>query len=164
MVSSGDNSSKSSHRQTKADVFSQRMVMCANTGSAQSLLACPRRSERQPESLCAKGEGGSDGQPAFASDGRFFSIVTKPGCRNGAATWAESSGSGVRSRGSLGVSQSFGLRRQASWLKVWRGGGCKFSATERAHKRNRGQIDAECRLPSLVTIWVVNQNMICGGK
>jgi hypothetical protein len=51
----------------------------------------------------------------------------------------------------LGASQSFGLRRQASWLKVWRGGGCNFSATERAHKRNGGQIDAEWRLPSLVT-------------
>ena len=35
--------------------------------------------------------------------------------------------------GCLGASQSFGLRRQASWLKVWRGGGCLFSATERAH-------------------------------
>jgi hypothetical protein len=53
--------------------------------------------------------------------------------------------------GCLGASQSFGLRRQASWLKVWRGGGCKFSATERAHKRNGGRIDAECRQPSLVT-------------
>jgi hypothetical protein len=45
--------------------------------------------------------------------------------------------------GGSGASQSFGLRRQASWLKVWRGGGCNFSATERAHKRNGGQIDAE---------------------
>src|ERR1039458_10665028 len=36
--------------------------------------------------------------------------------------------------GRLGASQSFGLRRQASWLKVWRGGGCNFSATERAHR------------------------------
>jgi hypothetical protein len=46
--------------------------------------------------------------------------------------------------GCFGASQSFGLRRQASWLKVWRGDGCNFSATERAHKRNGGQIDAEC--------------------
>src|ERR1035441_7444563 len=50
-----------------------------------------------------------------------------------------------------GASQSFGLRRQAIWLKVWRGGGCKFSATERAHKRNVGQVDVEWRRPSLVT-------------
>src|ERR1039458_3303467 len=49
--------------------------------------------------------------------------------------------------GCLGASQSSGLRRQASWLKVWRGGGCHFSATERAHKRNGGQVDAECRRP-----------------
>ena len=28
--------------------------------------------------------------------------------------------------GCLGASQSFCLRRQASWLKVWRGGGCKL--------------------------------------
>jgi len=48
----------------------------------------------------------------------------------------------------LGASQSFGLRRQASWLKVWRGGGCNFSATERAHKRNGDRIDAECRRPA----------------
>ena len=52
--------------------------------------------------------------------------------------------------GCPGASQSFGLRRQASWLKVWRGGGCKFSATE-AHKRNGDRIDAEWRLPSSVT-------------
>ena len=77
--------------------------------------------------------------------------MTKLGCRNGAASWAECSGGTVRSRGAFGASQSFGLRRQASWLKVWRGGGCKFSATERAHKRNGGQVDAECRWPSLVT-------------
>jgi hypothetical protein len=31
------------------------------------------------------------------------------------------------------ASQSFGLRLQASWLKVWRGGGRNFIATERAH-------------------------------
>jgi len=55
--------------------------------------------------------------------------------------------------GCLGASQSFKLRRQASWLKVWRGGGCRFNATERAHKRNGGQIDAECRRSSLVTTW-----------
>ena len=52
-----------------------------------------------------------------------------------------------------------GMRAEASlsaygsvrWLKVWHGGGCNFSATERAHKRNGDQIDAEWRLPSLVT-------------
>ena len=39
-----------------------------------------------------------------------------------------------------------------------RGGGGKFSATERAHKRNAGQIDAEWRLPSLVRIRACNEN------
>jgi len=39
--------------------------------------------------------------------------------------------------GCLGASQSFGLRRQVSWLKVWRGGGCNFSATERAFSSPR---------------------------
>jgi len=58
--------------------------------------------------------------------------------------------------GCLGASQSFGLRRQASWLKVWRGGGCNFRATERAHKRNGGQVVAEWRLPSLVTTLTCN--------
>ena len=81
-----------------------------------------------------------------------FCGVTKLGCRNGAASWAECSGVPFGRAGCLGASQSFGLRRQASWLKVWLGGGCKFSATERAHKRNGGQIDAQWRLPRLVTI------------
>ena len=62
------------------------------------------------------------------------------------------------------ASQSFGLRRQASWLKVWRGGGCNFSATERAHKRNGGQVDAEWRLPSLVTTSTTHHNQTCGVK
>src|ERR1039458_5890485 len=60
--------------------------------------------------------------------------------------------------GCLGASQSFGLRRQASWLKVWRGAGCNFSATERAHKRNGGQVDAEWRRPGLVTTSGTQQN------
>ena len=42
--------------------------------------------------------------------------------------------------GCLGASQSFSLRRQASWLKVWRGGGCNFNAMGRAHKRSRGRV------------------------
>jgi|SRR5690348_12773748 len=79
--------------------------------------------------------------------------LTKSGCRNGAVTWAECSGGAGRSRGRPGASQSFGLRRQASWLKVWRGGGCKFNATERAHKRTGGQVVAEWRLTGLVTPW-----------
>jgi len=53
--------------------------------------------------------------------------------------------------GVFGASQSFGLRRQASWLKVWRRDGCNFSATERAHKRNGGQVDVECRRPGFLT-------------
>ena len=68
----------------------------------------------------------------------------------------------VRSRGCPGARQSFGLRRQASWLKVWRGGGWDFRATERAQKRNGGQVVAEWRLPSLVTNSGVQRNGICG--
>ena len=33
-------------------------------------------------------------------------------------------------------------------------GGCNFRATERAHKRNVGQVDAEWRQPSLVTTFL----------
>jgi hypothetical protein len=40
-------------------------------------------------------------------------------------------------------SVAWGVLGQASWLKVWRGGGCNFSATERAHKRNGGQLDGK---------------------
>ena len=79
--------------------------------------------ERDSPEVFAPGGNHSDDQSAFASDGRFIPIVTKLGCWNGAASWAECSGGGVRSRGCLGASQSFGLRRHASWLKVWRGGG-----------------------------------------
>ena len=65
------------------------------------------------------------------------------GSRNGAASRAERSFVPFGRVGCLGAGQSFGLRRQARWLKVWRGDGCKFSATERAHKWNGGRIDAE---------------------
>src|SRR5882724_3127714 len=41
--------------------------------------------------------------------------VTKLGCRNGEATWAEWSGHVE----CFGQGKSFELRRQASWLKVW---------------------------------------------
>src|ERR1035441_3458883 len=75
----------------------------------------------------------------------------------GATTGAERSGVPFGRVECFGASQSFGLRRQASWLKVWRGGGCKFSATERAHKRNGDQIDAEWRLTGLVTTSGVQQ-------
>ena len=50
---------------------------------------------------------------------------------------------------------------QASWLKVWRGDGCNFSATERAHKWNGGQVDAEWRQPSLVTTSGVRRKSWC---
>jgi len=69
----------------------QRRFGHANIGLAQRLLVCPRRSEPARKSLRQRGSR-SDGQPVFAGDGRLFSIVTKPGCRNGAASWAESSG------------------------------------------------------------------------
>ena len=57
----------------------------------------------------------------------------------------------VRSRGMSWGEPVFRLTASSPLLKVWRGGGCKFSATERAHKRNGDRIDAECRLPGLVT-------------
>ena len=44
------------------------------------------------------------------------------------------------------------LNEKYSCPEVWRGGGCNFSATERAHKRNGGQVDAEWRRRSLVTM------------
>jgi hypothetical protein len=69
-------------------------------------------------------------------------LLTKHCCRNGAETWAECSG-GEFGRTNLEQSQSFCLRRQASWLKVWRSGADDLVATERADKRNAGQIDAE---------------------
>ena len=124
----------------------------ANIGLAQRLLVCPRRSG-QPESLCAGGSG-SDGQPAFAGDGRLF-------CNRDETWLPEWSGKlggvercAVRSRGVSWGKPVFRLTGQVRWLKVWRGGGCKFSATERAHKRNGDRIDAECRRPGLVTIIV----------
>ncbi len=40
----------------------------------------------------------------------------------------------------LGASQSFGLRRQASWLKVWHGGRVDFDATERAHSGTEARL------------------------
>jgi hypothetical protein len=69
-----------------------------------------------------------------------FPGVTKLCRRNGAANWAECSGGGVRSRGCFGASQSFGLRRQASWLKVWRGGGWILT------RRNEHTSGTEARL------------------
>ena len=69
-----------------------------------------------------------------------FPGVTKLCRRNGAANWAQCSGDGVRSRGCPGASQSFGLRRQASWLKVWREGRVDFDATERAHSGTEARL------------------------
>ena len=64
----------------------------------------------------------------------------KTSCWNGAITGTSAAVAEFGRVGSFGASQSFGLRRQANWLKVWCGGGWNFSATERAHKRSRGRV------------------------
>jgi hypothetical protein len=64
--------------------------------------------------------------------------------RNGAASRAECSFVPSGRAGCIGASQSSGLLNdKISWPEVWLGVGCKFGATERAHKRNGGRIDAE---------------------
>jgi len=50
----------------------------------------------------------------------------------------ERSGGGVRSRGCIGASESFNLRRQASWLRVWRGAGAN-SARRNEHTLEKEQ-------------------------
>ena len=64
----------------------------------------------------------------------------------------ERSGGAVRSHGCLAASQSFGLRRQASWLKVWRGGGWNFQRDGTSTQAESKPSFAEWRLRSLVTI------------
>src|SRR5208283_4048390 len=64
----------------------------------------------------------------------------------GVQRWRSSVAWGVVGQASLSAYGS------ARWLKVWRGGGCYCSATERAHKRNEGQRDAECSRPDLFTL------------
>jgi hypothetical protein len=80
--------------------------------------------------------------------------VTKPGCRNVAVSWAEWSGVPFGRAGCPGASQSSGPPTEKfSWPEVWLVGRVQIIfATERAHKRNGGQIDAEWRRPGLVTI------------
>ena len=62
---------------------------------------------------------------------------------------AECSGVPFGRAGVLGQA-SLSAYGSVRWLKVWLGGGCNFGATERAHKRNGDQIDAEWRRPGLV--------------
>ena len=72
----------------------------------------------------------------------------------------------VRSRGSSWGKPVFRLTERKIEFPgslAW-GTGCKFSATERAHKRNAGQIDAEWRQPSLVTTPGEKQNHVFGVK
>ena len=88
--------------------------------------------------------------------------MTKFGCRNGAANWAEWSGVPFGRAGCLGASQSSGhLNENFSGPEVWLGGGC-LSARRNGTRRNGGQVDAEWRLPSLVTTSGVQRNGICG--
>jgi len=62
------------------------------------------------------------------SAGRSFSIVTKPGCRNGAATWAECSGAQFGRVGCPGTVEMIRLAADRDWLhkatkeiaKYWR--------------------------------------------
>ena len=97
----------------------------ANIGLAQRLLVCPRRGETARKTL-RQGKAVPTVNRLLRVTVGCFAIVTKPGCRNGAASWAEWSGVPFGRAGRLGASQSSGLRRQARWLKVWRGGGGKF--------------------------------------
>jgi len=54
--------------------------------------------------------------------------------------------------GCPGASQSSGqLNENFSRPEVWLGGGCKFQRDGTSTRRNGGQVDAEWRLPSLVT-------------
>jgi hypothetical protein len=57
----------------------------------------------------------------------------------------------VRPRGCPGASQSFSLRRQAGWLKVWRGGGCRFERDGTGTQAERRPGLAEWRLTGLAT-------------
>jgi hypothetical protein len=77
--------------------------------------------------------------------------------RNGAITGASAAVAEFGRVGCFGASQSFGLRRQASWLKVWRGGGCNFNATERAHKRSRGRVSRNAGGEVWSRLWFCNK-------
>ena len=91
-----------------------------------------------------------------------FPGVTKLGCRNGAANWAEWSFVPFGRVGCPGASQSFGLRVFPLAGSLAWGPGANFSATERAHKRNGGWVAAEWRQPSLVTTSGRQPIRICG--
>jgi len=79
-----------------------------------------------------------------------FCGVTKPSCRNGAAPGR----SGVVCRSVAWVfwgKPVFRLTASSQLAESLARGRGNFSATERAHKRNVGQVKVECRLPGLVT-------------
>src|ERR1039458_1494927 len=82
--------------------------------------------------------------PSSSAEGRNLAsgMERQPG-RSGAV--CRSVARGVLGQASL---SAYGSVR---WLKVWRGGGCKFQRDGTGTRRNGGRVDAECRLPSLVT-------------
>jgi len=91
--------------------------------------------------------------------------VTKLGCRNGAANWAEWSGVPFGRAGCPGASQSSGhLNKKFSGPEVWLGGWVQFQRDGTSTRRNGGQVDAEWRLPSLVTTSNLQPNTIFGVK
>ena len=65
-----------------------------------------------------------------------FGGETKPGYWNGAATWAECSGSAVRSRGVSWGKAVFRLTASSQLAESLARGRVAFDATERGHKRN----------------------------
>jgi hypothetical protein len=67
--------------------------------------------------------------------------------------------------GCPGASQSSGhLNKKFSGPEVWLGGWVQFQRDGTSTRRNGGQVDAEWRLPSLVTTSNLQPNTIFGVK